>query len=238
MKSFLLFIGITISLFASAQAPEAFSYQAVIRNSAGVPLNSQNISVKFAIKQGSATGASVYEETHTTTTNAFGSIALAVGSGTVVSGTFATIDWGTGPYFLEVAVDNAAGSNFTTLSTTQLLSVPYALYAKSSGGNCIEDIDPADFVFQSENFDAVNNLYQCTFDYSANLVAQLSSGTISIRVKVNGSPRHFNTWQGIDPNSRTITGGASNVSAGDLVEVSWYFQTETCQLKFTYSKQL
>ena len=77
----------------------------------------------------------MYQETFTTTTNAYGSIAIQIGTGTVVSGTFSTIDWGANSYFVETAVDISGGTSYTVISTTQFVSVPYALYAKTAGSS-------------------------------------------------------------------------------------------------------
>ena len=112
-----------------AQAPESMNYQAVIRDGSGNVLPSHAIGIQIRILQGSATGSSVYEETFTPTTNAYGSIAIQIGTGTVVSGTFNSIDWGANSHFVETAVDISGGTNYTVISTTQLMSVPYSLHA-------------------------------------------------------------------------------------------------------------
>ena len=89
--------------------------------------------LRIKILQGSDTGSSVYEETYLPTTNAYGLVNLQLGTGTVQSGTFSSIDWGNGPYFVETAADVSGGTSYVTLSTTQFMSVPYALYAKNAG---------------------------------------------------------------------------------------------------------
>ena len=116
-----------------AQAPESMNYQAVIRNGSGELVTSQQVGLRIKILQGSATGSSVYEETYSPTTNAYGLVNLQLGTGTVQSGTFSSIDWGNGPYFVETAADVSGGTSYVTLSTTQFMSVPYALYAKNAG---------------------------------------------------------------------------------------------------------
>ena len=116
-----------------AQAPESMNYQAVIRNGSGDLVTSQQVGLRIKILQGSATGSSVYEETYSPTTNAYGLVNLQLGTGTVQSGTFSSIDWGNGPYFVETAADVSGGTSYVTLSTTQFMSVPYALYAKNAG---------------------------------------------------------------------------------------------------------
>lgn len=118
-----------------AQSPEQFNYQAVIRNSGGNILANQGVGIKFNIRQATAAGNIVFSETFATTTNEYGMVNLQIGSGTAVTGTIAGINWGSGPYYLEFMVDSAGGSNYSAIGTSQLLSVPYALYAKNGGGN-------------------------------------------------------------------------------------------------------
>lgn len=119
--------------FFLAQAPESMNYQAVIRDGSGELVSSQQVGLLIKILQGSATGSSVYEETYSPTTNAYGLVNLQLGTGTVQTGTFSSIDWGNGPYFVETAADVSGGTSYVTISTTQFMSVPYALYAKNAG---------------------------------------------------------------------------------------------------------
>jgi hypothetical protein len=123
----------TISLSSFGQAPEGFKYQAVVRDAGNTILNNQSVGMRMTIQQGSIGGTAVYQETFSTTTNAYGLVNLEIGNGTVVTGTFATIDWANGPYFIETAVDVTGGTSYTVMGTSQLMSVPYALYAKTSG---------------------------------------------------------------------------------------------------------
>ena len=131
-------IFITLTLFFSmlmaafAQAPQKFTYQAVVRNESNTLVRGV-VGVRISILQGGVTGDVVYMESHTTTTNANGLMTLQVGGGTVLSGDFATIDWANGPYFLKTETDPNGGTNYTIEGTQQLLSVPYALYAATSG---------------------------------------------------------------------------------------------------------
>jgi hypothetical protein len=123
----------TITLSSFGQAPESFNYQAVVRNAGNTILNNQAVGLRMTIQQGSIGGTTVYSETFSPTTNAYGLVNLQIGNGTVVSGTFANIDWSAGPYFMETAVDVTGGTNYSVMGTSQLMSVPYALYAKTSG---------------------------------------------------------------------------------------------------------
>lgn len=120
----------TASVFA--QAPEKMSYQAVVRDGSNNLVTSSAVGMQISILQGSSSGTAVYVETQTPTTNVNGLVSLEIGSGTVVSGTFATIDWTNGPYFIKTETDPTGGTSYTITGTSQLLSVPYALHAKTA----------------------------------------------------------------------------------------------------------
>jgi len=134
MKKLLSILSImTLSVMLFAQAPQSFSYQTVIRDASWTVLDNQSVGIKISIREDVANGNIVYEETHSATTSTIGLVNLSVGGGVVVNGVFNTIDWGNHAYFIEVAVDVTGGSNYQVMGTTQLRSVPYALYAKTSG---------------------------------------------------------------------------------------------------------
>lgn len=116
-----------------AQAPQSFQYQSVVRNASGNPVVSQNVGVRISILQGSATGTPVFTETHSASTNALGIVTLAIGNGAVQAGSFSTINWATGPYFMKVQIDPAGGTAYVDMGATQLLSTPYALYSAQAG---------------------------------------------------------------------------------------------------------
>ena len=128
----LLFIAIlAASLFA--QAPQKMSYQAVVRNITGELIKNTLVGMQISILQGSSEGTAVCVETQTPATNANGLVTIEIGGGTIVSGTFANIDWSAGTYYLKTEIDPIGGTSYTISATSQLLSVPYALYAKSAG---------------------------------------------------------------------------------------------------------
>lgn len=114
------------------QAPEKMSYQAVIRDNSNLLVSNQAISMKISLLQYSTSGSAVFVETHSQSTNANGLVSIEIGSGSVVSGDFSTIDWSNGPYFLKTETDLNAGTNYTIIGTSQLLSTPYALHAKTA----------------------------------------------------------------------------------------------------------
>lgn len=127
---------VSCSLFLSsalAQAPQKMSYQAVIRNASNALVTNANIRMRISVLQGTASGTAVYVETQTATTNANGLVTVEIGAGTAVSGTFASISWGTNAYFIKTETDPTGGTNYTIVGTSQFLSVPYALFASNSG---------------------------------------------------------------------------------------------------------
>jgi hypothetical protein len=135
MKKILFAVGIVLgSHLAFAQVPEKMSYQAIVRNTGGQILANQSVGIRASILQGSPAGAAVYSERLTGNTNANGLLTLEIGSGTVLTGTFNTINWSTGSYYLKTETDPTGGTNYTITGTSQLLSVPYAMYAKTAGG--------------------------------------------------------------------------------------------------------
>lgn len=133
IKQLLLVLALALPLMALAQTPQQFNYQGVARDNGGNLLAGQNIGLQIDIRQTTANGTVVFTETHATTTNSFGLFNIAVGDGTPVLATIASIDWSNGPYFLEVSMDAAGGTNYLSLGVSQLLSVPYALYAETAG---------------------------------------------------------------------------------------------------------
>lgn len=124
---------ITLSAYTQESAPLKMSYQAVVRDGANKLLENKTIGMRISILQGSATGSLVYSETHSPTTNVNGLVSIIIGEGRATAGAIALIDWSQGPFFAETEIDPTGGSNYSITSTTQLLSVPFALYAEKAG---------------------------------------------------------------------------------------------------------
>jgi hypothetical protein len=131
-KILMVLLTIFIGFGILAQTPEKISYQAVVRNSSNQLVINREIGVKVSILQGSSSGTSVYVENQNRTSNANGLLTLDIGNGTVQSGTFANINWANGPYFVKIEMDINGGINYSISGTSQLLSVPYALYSKKA----------------------------------------------------------------------------------------------------------
>ncbi len=127
--AFVLILTSTMSL--QAQTPQGFNYQATVRNADGALIVNENVNFRFNVQQGSATSDAVFTETHLVSTDGLGQINLTIGDGTAVTGDFSQINWSLGSYFLGIELNT--GASYVAMGTTQLLSVPFALYAENSG---------------------------------------------------------------------------------------------------------
>ena len=130
MKKLFILLAFVMTFTAYAQAPQGFNYQATVRNSTGTLIVNQNVYFKFNVMLNSATSIPVFSETHYVPTDELGQVNLVIGQGTPTTGSFSTINWGTGNYYLGIELNT--GNGYVAMGTTQLLSVPYALYANSS----------------------------------------------------------------------------------------------------------
>lgn len=131
-KIFTILAAVLITASVFSQSPERISYQAVVRDGSNNLVSSAAIGMQISILQGSVSGTSVYTETQIPTSNANGLVSLEIGAGTIVSGNFTAIDWANGPYFIKTETDPSGGTSYTITGTSQLLSVPYALHAKTA----------------------------------------------------------------------------------------------------------
>ena len=133
MKKFYAILCLAIASLTQlqAQAPQGFNYQATVRNSAGDLIVNTNVYFKFNVMQGSQTSLPVFTEIHYVPTDDLGQVNLVIGQGTATTGAFSELDWSLGSYYLGIELDT--GNSYVAMGTTQLLSVPYALYAENSG---------------------------------------------------------------------------------------------------------
>jgi hypothetical protein len=138
-KKLILLLLLAVSLFQTlsyAQAPNGINYQAVIRNSSGALSSNTAVAIRVNIRQTTTTGTIVYSERQNVITDQFGLVNFIIGNGTLLSGNFANIPWANGPFFLDLGVAFSglpAPAIYMPYGTQQMMSVPYALYAKSSG---------------------------------------------------------------------------------------------------------
>ena len=207
---FLLF-----TLFVNAQIPpNAFNYSAVARNAAGQPIATTTIGIQITILQTSPLGVAQYSENHFVNTDAFGLFNLVIGAGAVQSGSMATIDWSNDNYYLKVGMDASGRTNFLTMGTTQLLSVPYAMYAKSAGS-----VSGGTGITITSVSSAGDTLY-------------LSNGQIFVAGSNTGGTGALvlptittNAVTGITSNSATFGGAISNANGNQLMERGIVYST-------------
>lgn len=230
----LLFVTFTVKVFA--QAPEKMSYQAIIRGQNNSLVVNGKISLKVIVHQGSATGTAVYQETHSPTTNNNGLVSLEIGKGTVTTGDFSQIAWEKGPYFIETQVDPAGGSNYSIIGVTQLLSVPYALHAKTAdrligGGTTVTPAKAVIVSFTSSRnivLSDVNNTIECTTSSTLTLTADFSSMLVGETINLeahNGAVLTIQAASGVNLNynaagTAKFTSTAGNVRFGMLRKTS------------------
>lgn len=227
-KVFSILAAVLLTASVFAQSPEKMSYQAVIRNSSDALVTNTQIGLEVNIRQGTTSGTVVYTETQTPTTNANGLVSIEIGGG---SG-FNTIDWANGPYFIETKTDPAGGTNYTITGTSQLLSVPYALYAANAGtatggGNFTHYIGEeygggVIFHLWKDNAGVEHGLIVALTDQS---ISQAWSNVTSAEIGTSAQ----SSWDGLS-NSNSIVGQAGHTSSAaklclDLVsggQSDWY----------------
>ncbi|MEX0811785.1 MAG: DUF1566 domain-containing protein [Chitinophagales bacterium] len=204
--SLVAFIMLSFQLFS--QAPESVNYQAVLRNSNGDIITNQSVSLQFTLRSGSATGAFIYVEDHSVQTNAFGLVNLQIGTGVDSFGTFANIDWGSSEYWLQIEMDENGGSNYTLLGSTKLISVPYALHAKT-----------AESVINADDADADPQNELQTLD--------LRSDTLEIS---NGNYVILNSMVNTDDQNLTLQNNSLSIEDGNSVDLSSYLDNTDAQV--------
>lgn len=228
-----------------AQSPEKMSYQAVVRNSSNALITTQAVGMQISILQGGATGTPVYVETQTPTTNTNGLVSLELGTGTVVSGTFNTIDWANGTYFIKTETDPTGGTSYTITGTSQLMSVPYALHAKTAenitGTVNYTETDPTYTASQAANITTVDitnlsnlsgtntgdqNISGITNNATAIGILQTEQTTQNTAIALNTAKTGITTAQataitantakvGVTPAQVTILSNTSGTNTGD-----------------------
>jgi hypothetical protein len=198
MKTLYAFItAILIMANGFAQSPLKMSYQAVIRNSTNNLVTNKSIGMQISILQGSASGTLVYQEKYNPNpvSNANGLVSVEIGGGTPVSGAFANINWANGPYFIKTETDPVGGSNYTISGVSQLLSVPFALYAKN-----VENVNDADA-------DPTNEIQNMSI---SGTILSLSKGGGTVTLPSAGGGDNWGTQAAIT--DATLTGSGTTAS--------------------------
>ena len=206
MKKLFTLLAIFALTTIFAQAPQGFNYQATVRNNSGQLLLNQIVLVKFNVYQNAATGTLVYSENQTANTDDLGHINLVVGQGTATTGTFSSINWGNGSYYLGIELNT--GSGYVAMGTSQLMSVPYALYAQNSGAATLQQVLDAGNV--------ANKTVTVPEDASLkiNTIGGSTAGSYFYGIK--------SQIDGTDGNNRSILAGSNGVSLGTNNGVSSY----------------
>lgn len=232
-----LLVSLFFALHTSAQAPNKISYQAVVRNTAGALVANTNVGIQISILQTTATGTAVYIERHTTPTNANGLATIEIGGGTLVSGNFTTIDWANGPYFIKTETDPTGGTTYSISGTSQMLSVPYALFAGASANNwgtSGNNATATNFIGTTNNNDLIfkrNGVLSGTIGttntaFGHNVLLANTTGTNNTSIGVNALKSNtigrFNTAHGFSALSNCSTGD-SNTAFG--VDAMFFNQT-------------
>jgi len=207
-KIYTLIVLLFISISLLAQSPELISYQAVIRDSDNNLVTNTSVGMQISILQGSATAEAVYIERQFPTTNSNGLVSIEIGgdNATVVSGDFSTIDWSSGIYFIKTETDLNGGSSYTITGTSQILSVPYALYAKTA-----ENITGS-FTETDPEYNAWNKSYN-DLTSKPNIIDSintvLDTTTKFLRTEVDGSVTNELQTLSLINNELSISGGNS-----------------------------
>lgn len=189
-----------------AQVPQKMSYQAIIRNSSNALITNSSIGVKTSILQGSATGTLIYEEVYNPVpeTNDNGLVTIGIGSGIAMTGIFADIDWANGPYYIQTDIDPDGGTTYTITSTSELLGVPFALYADRAEYGEDEDADP------------VNEIQ--TISQSGDIITLSNGGGTVIDNTEDADADPVNEIQTISESGNTITLSNGGGSVTDNIE--------------------
>ena len=211
-------ITLLFSIFSvEAQIYSGPTYQAVVRNSSNVLISNTVVGVKISILQSTPTGTVVFSERHTPTTNANGLATFVISEGTSIIGSYFGINWLTGPYFIKTETDPTGGTNYTISGTSQINSVPYALwtenayYATNSGDSWKRT---GNIVDASNEFIGSTNDANVIFKRNNIKAGFIGQNNVALgRTALNNSnPGNFNV--AIGPDALALNSGNFNIATG------------------------
>ena len=204
-KVTILTLSILFAIVTYSQTPSSFKYQTVVRDASGYIMANHDISLRMSILEGSMSGGEVYVEEHYVTTNEFGLVNINIGEGNT-GDDFSTILWGEGLFFIKIEMDENAGSSFVELGVSQLLSVPYAMYAND--------------VLNKDDADANPNNELQTLSLSNDDLTLTDGGSVSLSQysslwEQNGTNVYYNNgWVGVGtdtPSGKMVVQGDAGV---------------------------
>ena len=239
----LLFVTVTLNVFS--QAPEKMTYQAIIRAQDNSLVINSNISLRILVHQGTAAGVVVYQETHSAVTNNNGLVSLEIGKGTIITGNFSKIAWDKGPFFIETQVDVAGGKNYNIIGITELLSVPYALHAKTAerlvGPNATTIATRAAIIsfVKSRNIASsdINNTIECTTSAILTLTSGFSDMLIGDTINLEAHNGAVLTIQGTGGVNINYTANGSAKFGSNAGNVRFGFLRKTATNSYIISGQ-
>lgn len=207
-----------ITLLSFGQAPNAFKYQAVVRNAGGTIITNQSIGLRITLFQGSPTGTAIYTETFSPTTNSYGLVNIEIGTGATTDD-FSIIDWANGPYFIETAVDLSGGTSYAIMGTSQLLSVPYALHSKSA--ETVTNLPAEEFYLGQDTLGGiVFYIYRNELGDQHGLIVSKTEG-VEVWQTVYSLTGADRTWDG-EYNTSVMTNSPAKDWVTNNFPVEWY----------------
>jgi len=207
ITTILLTLTFTLSVFC--QPPNAFKYQAVVRDGDGNIISSQSVDLRISIHNETPVGAILYQETFSETTNQFGLVSLNIGMGSPpFIGTFNSIDWRFDSKFIEVEIGD--GADYYSLGTSELFSVPYAMFSDRSADGYWE-------LFNS-------NIYYNSGNVGIRTTTPNADLHVADRIRVGEDPTYSTVYGELYHNGGG-TGFVINAHAGGGSWADLYFQT-------------
>jgi hypothetical protein len=245
----LVFIGaISLGLLASGQVPQLIDYQGMARDGSGNPMANETISVRISILEGPLPGTMVYSEKHTPPTNAYGLFHLMIGDGNILFGTFNTINWASGNFYIQTEIDPAGGNAFVDMGKSKVATVPFAFYAASAGGGGSSpwQYNGSDIYYNAGNVaighDSPVELLHIHSAAQANALITSdqsyyigdASGNSGLWMKESGADVAWLYWNPMsqavflyENNAQTMTWKDNNVGVNELDPLTRFFVVET-----------